>query len=603
MENDSLEQTQSTPTTVVSPPAEGAGQNTIDAENPDKEISSQEAMLSAGGVESFLSKEGNGIASGPSVRKIGPWPGGGLFILVLLSFFSSLVLLLMLGIYQTQWGGKILPPEYIQVAAGTSLLLTGLVLVLFGRFQRHRRTVQAIEANLRELGHISGYEEVLRQLESFPSGAEMPIAARGWNRLVAAVDALRAQSLMKQTGENLGQFLCSYDSQKLLGILDSLPDGIILADAQGLIILANRSCEGKLGRSLSEFIGQSILALFDDPQAKTILEELLSGKNAQRDDFFEVVFTPRNGDSFPPGQSQSSEEAEEPQNASSLEDLLQADGAVLWVCCHRLTSERENSDILLILRDITQQKVSEAGRDAFIAHVSHELRSPLTNIRAYAETLLSDMELDARTQKESFNVINEETARLIRLVNDILDLSHMETGSFRLDKGEVVLDRLVCQCVSDVRASASSKRITLQTNYHPKLPNLFADREKLAVVINNILTNAIKYTTENGTVFVETNVDDRYVYIKVTDTGIGISSQELDRIFEKFYRVDREETAAIPGTGLGLAICKEIVNMHGGTINVASEMNKGTEMEIKLPLTQTGPVLGPALQEKNGTSL
>ena len=94
-------------------------------------------------------------------------------------------------------------------------------------------------------------------------------------------------------------------------------------------------------------------------------------------------------------------------------------------------------------------------------------------------------------------------------------------------------------------------------------------------------------------------MDDRFVYIKVTDTGIGIAAQEIDRIFEKFYRVDREETAEIIGSGLGLAICKEIINMHGGTINVASELNKGTEMEIKLPLSQTGPVLGPALHEKD----
>ena len=118
-------------------------------------------------------------------------------------------------------------------------------------------------------------------------------------------------------------------------------------------------------------------------------------------------------------------------------------------------------------------------------------------------------------------------------------------------------------------------------------------------MINNVLTNAIKYTPESGTVFVETNVDDRFVYIKVTDTGIGIAAEDIDRIFEKFYRVDREETAEITGSGLGLAICKEIVQMHGGTINITSELNKGTEMEIKLPLTQTGPVLGPAVEKKN----
>jgi len=203
------------------------------------------------------------------------------------------------------------------------------------------------------------------------------------------------------------------------------------------------------------------------------------------------------------------------------------------------------------------------------------------------------MVLDASAQKEAFNVINEETARLTRLVNDVLDLSRMETGSLTIEKGQVMLDRLVRQSVNDLKALASSKKITVQTNYHPKLPNLYADREKLAVVINNILTNAIKYTPEGGTVFVETNVDDQFIYIKIADTGYGIASEDIDKIFEKFYRVNREETADISGTGLGLATSKEIVALHGGAIDVNSQLNQGTEMIVKLPLTEVGPVLGP----------
>ena len=126
------------------------------------------------------------------------------------------------------------------------------------------------------------------------------------------------------------------------------------------------------------------------------------------------------------------------------------------------------------------------------------------------------------------------------------------------------------------------------------MPNLYADREKLAIVINNILTNAIKYTPEAGTVFVETNVDERYVYIKIADTGYGIVPEDLNKIFTRFYRVERDETANIPGTGLGLATSKELITLHGGAINVTSELEKGTEMIIKIPLTSTGPVLGPA---------
>ncbi|MCP4713008.1 MAG: HAMP domain-containing histidine kinase, partial [Planctomycetes bacterium] len=353
-----------------------------------------------------------------------------------------------------------------------------------------------------------------------------------------------------------------------------------------------RACEGKISKRLGEFIGRSLHELFDDPNSKQVLTELLDQTNNRSDAGFEVMIPL--GQSGLPEKSANSNTRQTAVYQQSPDQLVQAGATILWVYCQRLNHDRENSDILLTIRDITQRKVNEAGQEAFIAHVSHEMRSPLTNIRAYAETLLSDMVLDAGTQKEAFNVINEETSRLIRLVNDVLDLSNMETGTLSLDKGEVVLDRLVRQCANDVRAAAGSKKITLQSNYHPKLPKLLADREKLAVVINNLLSNAIKYTPNNGTVFVETNVDDRYVYIKITDTGYGIPEEDREKIFEKFYRIEREETAGIPGSGLGLATAREIAILHGGTINMTSELNKGTEMELKLPLTISGPVLGPA---------
>ena len=530
----------------------------------------------------------NKTRSPSRARWIGSFGGK---ILWLIHSLTVVLLAALVMIYRTHWFEIELSQNYFRALICVVLLTTFLTTLLYLWVGKYCRRFRALGIILEKMARIEDAQQAFDLIQPLPVNSRMAGFAQGWNKLVSTMDQARKEQQLRQAESSMGNFLCSYDAQRLLGLLDSLPDGIVLADAAGTIILANRACEGKISKRLGEFIGRSLAELFDDPDSKQILTELLDQTNNRSDAGFEVVIPL--GQSGLPEKSKNSPTRPTTASPSGPDQLVQTGATVLGVNCRRLNHDRENSDILLTIRDITQRKVSEAGQEAFIAHVSHEMRSPLTNIRAYAETLLSDMVLDAGTQKEAFNVINEETSRLIRLVNDVLDLSNMETGTFSLDKGEVMLDRLVRQCVNDVRAAAAGKKITLQSNYHPKLPNLHADREKLAVVINNLLSNAIKYTPNNGTVFVETNVDERYVYLKITDTGIGIAQEDRERVFEKFYRVEREETADIPGSGLGLATAREIATLHGGTINLTSELNKGTEMELKLPLTTSGPVFGP----------
>lgn len=514
----------------------------------------------------------------------------------------SLLVAVLLLAHQTQWGNDYLSAGLLVAAAVAALV--GIAAVLVGQLllAPHYAQLERIHTYMQDFSDPDTIEQALKEMPPFPVGGSASEASKGWNNLLAAIDLLRTEQRIDDARDGMSQQISSYDAQRLQAVLNSLPDGIVVADAEGAIVLTNRACQGELGRSLSEMVGRSILDLFDDDAAKESLKEMLNPRGIRSEIAFEVLLGHRSGSANRPAGQGLTEQGghDEPlQNSEghvqgSPGDDIGTPTTTLWVRCYRVNNGRENSDIILALRDITQHKVAEAAQEAFIAHVGHEFRSPLTNIRAYAETLLSDMELDAATQKEAFNVINEETGRLVLMVNDVLDLSRMESGSLKLKRDNVVLDRLIPQCVNDVQAMASSKRITLQSNYHPKMPNIYADREKIAVVLNNILSNAIKYTGETGTVFVETNVDDNFVYIKVSDTGIGIAAADLDHVFEKFYRVDRKETANIPGTGLGLAIAKEIVALHNGGINVTSEMNKGTEVAIKLPLTVKNPTLGLA---------
>jgi signal transduction histidine kinase len=532
----------------------------------------------------------------PDLQKEGVKSCAALFrptiVVCLLSAVTAVILAALFFLYQEriQIDGKW--NRAIQGLMATVVILPFLLFFQLWRQWKVQYLLDNLRTNLSRLSESDSIGQDLSELSVFPAESKTPAVSQGWNRLLDFLDRLQEQIEVTYAESNVGHIVDSYDAQRLVGLFDALPIGILMADASGRISMANRSCEGKMSRPLSQLIGSNLKDLFDDLDAQSHLGHFLKKQASCSDDYFEVsvqavLVKTKNARATISDEDVNS--SEQPVDTAEPAEI-----SILRVSCHRTSTQGREADIVVTIRDITQQKISEASRDDFIAHVSHELRSPLANIRAYAETLLSDMLLDASSQKEAFNVINDETIRLTRLVNDVLDLSRMESGSMTLEKGEVVMERLIRQSINDLKAIAASKSITLQTNYHPKFPNLYADRDKLAIVINNVLSNAVKYTPEGGTVFLETDVDERFVYIKITDTGYGIAKENIEKIFEKFYRVQNEETAHITGTGLGLATSKEVVTLHGGSIDVTSELNKGTEMIIKLPMTVTGPVLGPA---------
>jgi signal transduction histidine kinase len=257
----------------------------------------------------------------------------------------------------------------------------------------------------------------------------------------------------------------------------------------------------------------------------------------------------------------------------------------------------DTGENILFVQDVTQAKEAERARDQFLYHVTHELRTPLTNIRAYAETLSQGVIDDEQTIRECYNVIMGETQRLNRLVEDILNVSQLEVGTARLDVGEVQLDRLMRTVVQDTQGSADARNIDLVLSLPPKMPQVRGDKERLAVVLTNLVGNAIKYTPEGGRVDVRCAMEDSRVRIAVTDTGIGIQAEDQERIFEKFYRVRDERVSAIPGTGLGLAIVKETIRLHGGAVFVESTPGQGSTFTVSLPavVLDEGSSKGPGM--------
>ncbi len=239
--------------------------------------------------------------------------------------------------------------------------------------------------------------------------------------------------------------------------------------------------------------------------------------------------------------------------------------------------------VLVVLHDITKQQKLENSRREFVANVSHELRTPLTTIKSYAETVL-DMLGQSDVPVTFINTILNETDRMTRLVKDLLVLSSLEQPE-QLNKSEFKMSELVSDVVDTLELVAKEQGHRLLLTITNPFDGLFyGDRDRLEQLLYNIISNSIKYTPNGGKIEVFAGQVFNKVYIKVKDNGIGIPEKDLGRLFERFYRVDKARSREKGGTGLGLAISKGIVDNHGGTISVESQVNQGTEVTISLPV-------------------
>lgn len=221
-------------------------------------------------------------------------------------------------------------------------------------------------------------------------------------------------------------------------------------------------------------------------------------------------------------------------------------------------------------------------RKDFVANVSHELKTPITSIKGFAETLLDGAGEDPATRKQFLNIIFDESKRIQLLIEDLLILSRLEKDEFTLSINEVSVGALEDEIMPVVEQRAAEKEITVTTNID-RMISFYADGEKLKQVILNLLMNAISYTPERGSISLDVSKTADYVQFKVADSGIGIGKDYLPRIFERFYRVDKARSRDTGGTGLGLAIVKHIVEVHNGEITVDSELEKGTTFTVCIP--------------------
>jgi len=258
----------------------------------------------------------------------------------------------------------------------------------------------------------------------------------------------------------------------------------------------------------------------------------------------------------------------------------------------RFARFRDDNDadvgIILMIQDITERQKLENLQREFVANVSHELKTPLTTIKSYTETLLDGALTDIETSRGFLSVVDNEADRMTRLVRDLLQLSRLEYNREKWNKRENNIISILKNAITKIEFTAKSKnqKLCILFNEEDRF-KVYSDKDKLEQVILNILSNAIKYTQEGGAIEIGAEQEDDNVRIVVTDNGIGIPENDIPMIFERFYRVDKARSRSMGGTGLGLSIAKQIVEEHKGTIEVESADGHGTKVIIRLPLARS----------------
>ena len=273
------------------------------------------------------------------------------------------------------------------------------------------------------------------------------------------------------------------------------------------------------------------------------------------------------------------------ENWTSFERRINVNGRAVNLFFASFKDENEiPAGVISVIQDITEHVKLDEMRKEFVADVSHELKTPITSIMGYSDTLLQSS-VPENMQKEFLGRISEEANRMAELVSDLLILSKYDTTKVG-DKEEFDLGEVTKKTFDRLRIEADKKNQDAECLITADIPIVYADKKGIERVILNIISNAIKYTPENGTIKVYVGFVYNDAYIKVIDNGIGIPEDEIPKVFERFYRVDKSRTREMGGTGLGLPIAKEILDQNEGKINIKSEFGKGTEVVIRIPTKQ-----------------
>lgn len=340
-------------------------------------------------------------------------------------------------------------------------------------------------------------------------------------------------------------------SQKT-AVLAAMDEGLLGLDGEGRIVLVNQAAIEMLGWDEGDPTGRRIEEITRAPEILESAEQCLEeGRRARS----EMVVPGSMGD------------------------------AVLQIQASPI-GDSPTVRAALVLHDVTEIRRLENVRRDFVANVSHELKTPLTSMRGYLEAVIEDTDMPESTREHFLRKVGLNTARLGSIVSDLLDLARLEDEAGRLRKQPLDFGELVATCVQRAQADAEVHGVGLELHPSPGAVTVLGDRSALATAVSNLLTNAIKYTPEHGRVNVRVAVAGGKARVDVEDDGPGIARHEQERIFERFYRVDKNRSRSLGGTGLGLSIVRNVARNHGGDVSLRSAPGEGSTFTIQLPCTE-----------------
>ncbi|MBR3152495.1 MAG: PAS domain-containing protein [Clostridia bacterium] len=387
--------------------------------------------------------------------------------------------------------------------------------------------------------------KLIKNAELVANGEQSEIRYLDDGKTKNEIDELtKAFSLMHgELNENLNEV--SRQKKQIETILLNITDGIIAFNMDGKIIHCNRAAEQMLEIKDKNLTFKEI---FDNLDVDINLEK--------------VIYL---------------------ENWTSTESRVSFGEKTLNLFFAPFKDENDRpGGVIIVIQDITEHVKLDMMRTEFVADVSHELKTPITSILGYADTLLEG-ECDEEISKKFLERISDQAKRMSVLVTDLLTLSRYDSDMVVTQKTEFDLGELVKNTYDNLIFEIEKKKQKAECFVTADVPYVYADRAGIERVVTNILTNAIKYTPEGGEIKIYVGFVYNDAYIKIIDTGIGIPEEDLEKIFERFYRVDKARTREMGGTGLGLAIAKEIIERNDSRIDIKSELGKGTEVVIRIP--------------------
>jgi len=487
------------------------------------------------------------------------------------NLIASAALALAAALVIAAAGGLVLDfgawPVRVGLLAAGLALGGGLVALWHHRWQRDRR---AVERQLETLCRLEPHE-----LRSDSNSVNVPPLPEGnpWSEITALVHRALAERCRRleesehaRAAAEIRYRRASTECERIRTILSGLSEPILAVDDYDEVVLANRSAEELFHFDEGNAESRALAHLVHCEKLVSLMSAACHRKTpGDRTDEIEIPDETGNSRWFRVTATKPNAAVEE---AESIE--ANAHGPV-------------PGGAVAVLRDIGDQKALQRRNAEFVSAVSHEMKTPLAGIKAYVELLADGDAEDEETREEFLDVISGQADRLQRLVENLLNIARIEAGVVNVSKQARSLNELLEEALNVVQPSAEAKQIELVSQLSPMYLGILADRDMLLQAAINLLSNAIKYTPPQGRVTLRSRLENKQVRFEVQDTGVGLSEEDAQRVFEKFYRVKKDKNMAA-GTGLGLPLAKHIVeDVHGGRLTVESKLGEGSTFSVTLP--------------------